>query len=91
MPHCQTNPDVNEIFRWHLRQYAERADRQALCAAAAAEDDPQALIRFAEYRFHDLLNRFTASFHDCSDAIPGFLPAARQAMRRSNTGEGGRR
>jgi hypothetical protein len=81
MTHYPSDPAANAIFRWHFQRYADHAGREALLDAAAAEDDPQALIRFARYRFHDLLNRFTASFFDSSDAIPGFLPAARRAMR----------
>jgi len=84
MPQCQSNPDVNAIFRWCGQRYAERAGSQALLAAGEAEDDPQALIRFVQDRFHDLTNRFTVSFFDSGSAIPGFLPAARRAMRRSN-------
>ena len=64
MTHCQFDPDFNEIFRWHFRQYAAAAGRQSLLVAAETETSPQELIRFAQYRFHDLLNRFTASFFD---------------------------
>jgi hypothetical protein len=85
MTHCQSDPDANEIFGWHFARYVAAAGRLTLLDAAAAEDDPQALIRFAQYRFHDLLNRFTASFLDSDYAIPGFLPAAQRAMRRSNS------
>ena len=87
MTHCQSDPDAHEIFLWHFQQYADHAGREALLDAAAAEDDPQELIR--EYRFHGLLNLFTASFRDSSDAIPGFLPAARRAMRCSNSRDRG--
>jgi hypothetical protein len=87
MTHCQSDPDANEAFASHFALSAERAGREALLDAAAAEDGPQEQIRFARYRFHDLLNRFTASFFDSGYAIPGFLPGARRAMRRSNTRE----
>ena len=85
MTHRQSDPDANEIFRRHFARYVAAAGRLTLFDAAAAEDDPQALIRFAQYGFQDLLNRFTASFLDSDCAIPGFLPAARRAMRRSNS------
>jgi hypothetical protein len=85
MTHCQSDPDANEISRSHFARYVAAAGRLTLLDAAAAEDDPQALIRFAQYRFHDLRNRFTAGFLDSDYAIPGFLPAARRAMRRSNS------
>jgi hypothetical protein len=79
MTHSQSNPDANEIFRWHFRHYAPRAGREALFAESEAENDPEELTRFARYRFSDLLIRFTASFFDSGYAIPGFLPAARRA------------
>jgi hypothetical protein len=89
MTHCQSDPDSNAIFRWHFQRYAAAAGRQSLLIAAETETSPQELVRFAQYRFHDLLNRFTASFFDCCYATPGFLLAARRAMRRSNTREAG--
>lgn len=79
MTHCQSDPDANEIFRWHFARYAAAAGRLTLLDAAAAEDDPQALIRFAQYRFHDLLNRFTASFLDSDYAIPAGCSASHAA------------
>jgi hypothetical protein len=80
---CQSNPDVRKIFAWHVKRYAESAARQSLIAAGEVESsDPSALIAFARYRFDDVLNRFTASFLDSADGIPGFLPAARRAMWR---------
>lgn len=82
MTHYQSDPEAREIFAWHFRRYAEHAGRQALIDAGATEHDPHELIRFAKHRFDDNLNRFTASFRDSRDGIPGFLPAARRAMRR---------
>jgi hypothetical protein len=86
---CQSDPDANKAFASHFHRYAAAARRQSLLDAAATEDDPQERIRFAKYRFSDLLNRFSASFFDSGSAIPGFLPAARRAMRRSNAREAG--
>jgi hypothetical protein len=68
-----------------------RRGTRGLLDAAAAGDDPQALIRFAQYRFQNLLNHFSASFFDSGYAIAGSLPAARRAMRRSNSDQGNTR
>jgi len=76
-----TDPDANEIFRWHFAQYAAAAGRQSLLAGAETESSPRELLQFAEARFRSLIHGFEASFFDCCYAIPGFLPAAQRAMR----------
>jgi hypothetical protein len=71
----------NSAFKWHFRRFAEHAGRQAIIDASETQTDPHELIRFAKYRFDDLLNLFTASFCDSSDGIPSFLPTALRAVR----------
>jgi hypothetical protein len=85
MTHCQSDPDFNAIFRWHFSRYAAAAGRQSFLAASETETNPGELLQFAEARFRSLIRGFEASFLDCCYVIPGFLPAARRAMRRGNS------
>jgi hypothetical protein len=84
MTHCQSDPDSNAIFRWHFQRYAA-ARRQSRFDATETETRPGELIAFAKHRFDGLITLFAASFFDSSDAIQGFLPTARRAMRPEST------
>lgn len=82
-----TSGDVDVIFAAHFRRFTATAAPQSLLAASETETTPRELMRFAEARFHGLVNTFAASFFDSWNAIgPPFRAAARNRIFEQGAG-----
>jgi hypothetical protein len=69
------------VFRAHFLSFAKVAANDALRAALQTETTPEEIVEFFEWRFDDLICRFSASFDDsCVRIGKPFSDAAREAM-----------